>query len=241
MNSYHSEPLATLARHCQQSADSLALSQALRTVLPEGLYFAVATVCIGSDASSALQEHAARHPDEASIIRNAVPKRLFEFLATRELARALLLEMGESAASIPRGTLGAPLWPQGIVGTIAHSHGLIVVALGKTQQFSSLGIDLEPNQPLPEDVRDYVTLAGEDEGAPASRALFVVKEAFYKAHCGIHQRMLEFTDVRVAWQPNGFCAQEIQPPPNAIGPTSLCGTLAVTAEWLAAFCAISSK
>jgi 4'-phosphopantetheinyl transferase EntD len=118
---------------------------------------------------------------------------------------------------------------------------MVVVAIGKTTEFASLGIDLEPNQPLPEDVSGYVTLPGEDAGAPVSRAVFVVKEAFYKAHCGLHHRMLDFTDVRITWEVEGFSARELHPPTDAIGPTSFDGTLAITAEWLAAFCAVSSK
>jgi len=223
----------------RETAVSRELAQALGQALPPGLRCAVAEVVVGSDAKSSLALHAERFPAEAELAKNAVPKRLFEFIATRTLARELLADMGHGAVSIPRGPLGAPEWPQGIVGTLAHSDGLVVVVLGSAEPYRALGIDLEPNEPLPEDVRSYVSLPGEDDRAPAARAVFVVKEAFYKAHCGVHGRMLDFSDVRVTWHNDGSNARELRPPANCTGPTSLSGTFTIAAGWLAAFCAIS--
>jgi 4'-phosphopantetheinyl transferase EntD len=136
--------------------------------------------------------------------------------------------------------MGQPLWPNGIVGSITHASGMVLVAVTDAQNYRSVGLDVEPNEPLPPDVVDHICLSGESDAAPVSRAVFVVKEAFYKAHCEVHHRMLDFTDVRVQWNRDRWTATEIIPPPGTIGSTTLEGYLVVTAEWLAAFCTIEA-
>jgi 4'-phosphopantetheinyl transferase EntD len=238
VTSCHSERNAFVDGHLRHTDESLTLARALKETLPRGVQLAAAEVSVGLDAPSALAEHRASYPDEAALVCGAVPTRLFELLATRQLARGLLLEMGERAVSIPRGAMGAPEWPAGIVGSMAHSHGMVVVAVARTKDYLGLGVDLEPDRPLSEEVLCHVSLPGENDGAPASRALFVAKEAFYKAHSVIHHRMLDFLDVRVTWQPGGFGVEEISPPIDGIGPTSSSGTLSIVAGWLVAICAI---
>jgi 4'-phosphopantetheinyl transferase EntD len=117
---------------------------------------------------------------------------------------------------------------------------MVLVAVAEARRYRSLGLDVEPNQPLPPDVIDHICLPGENDAAPASRAVFVVKEAFYKAHCGVHHRMLDFSDVRVQWNRDRWTATELEPPRDAIGSTTIDGCIVSTAGWLAAFCAIEA-
>jgi 4'-phosphopantetheinyl transferase EntD len=223
-----------------QTDDSVELCLALSRQLPTSVRVAAAKVNVDTDAAQLLAAHAEQFPEEAALVSKAVPKRVREFLVARNLSRELLASLGKANVSVGRGTLGEPLFPPGVVGSITHSNTLVVVTVAETCAFRALGLDIEPNQPLPPDVCDYVSLPGENDAAPASRAVFVAKEAFYKAHCGVHRRMLDFTDVRLQWLQSGFIATELTPPTDAIGSTTLNGRFVVTAGWLAAFCAIEA-
>jgi 4'-phosphopantetheinyl transferase EntD len=218
--------------------DALPIEERLRARLPAGVSIAIAKIRSGADAKRVLAEHARRHPEEAELVARAVPKRIFECLASRELARRLLAEQNGPQGSIIHGGGREPMWPDGFVGSIAHSDGLVVVVLARSDRYASLGVDLEPNQPLPKDVASHVALPDEDTNAPAPRAIFVVKETFYKAHHHLHGRFLDFPDVRVRFAGEEWTATELMPPADAIGPTTLRGFTATTREWIAAFCAV---
>ncbi|MGC4070148.1 MAG: hypothetical protein QM784_36915 [Polyangiaceae bacterium] len=218
--------------------DALPIETRLRARLPRGVSLAIAKIRSGADAKRVLAEHANRFPEEAALIARAVPKRVFECLASRELARRLLAEQGGPSCAILHGGRREPLWPEGFVGSIAHSDGLVVVVLARSERYASLGVDLEPNQPLPKDVLNHVALPGEVDDAPAPRAIFVVKETFYKAHHHLHGRFLDFPDVRVHFSGEDWSATELLPPEDAIGPTTFGGITATTSEWVAAFCAV---
>jgi 4'-phosphopantetheinyl transferase EntD len=259
----------------EETDESLSLHRALYPHVSRDIVVKVAQITTGLDAASVLMRHRERFPLEAEMVSRAVPKRVFECLAARNLARAALLELGAPIVSIGCGSRREPLWPKGVVGTIAHSNRFVMVAIAPSERFRAVGIDVEPNQPLPTDVHSHVCLPGEADGAPASRAVFVVKEAFYKAHFGVHRRFLDFPSVRVTWgkaQPNHptsaqvfnkphrnpvpgtpetigstrlavtqwWAASELAPPVDSIGPTTLHGLIAVTPQWLSAFCAIEA-
>lgn len=223
-----------------QDEDCVELGNALSTQLPSQIELAAVTVRTDNDAAALLRTHSEEYPEETALVTKAVPKRIREFLAARHLARELLAAHGIAPTSLGRGALGEPLWPSGVVGSISHSTPLVIVAVARTIHYRALGVDVEPNLPLPPDVGDYVSLPGENEDSPASRAVFVAKEAYYKAHCTVHRRMLDFKDVRLQWLPSEWLATEISPPPDTIGSTTLKGFFAITAGWLAAFCAIET-
>jgi 4'-phosphopantetheinyl transferase EntD len=224
----------------ESTNESRALSQALAEHVPSKVVFGVVSVRTDNDIDELFRVHSKLFPEEAALISKAVPKRVREFLAARNLARELFLRLGVAPSSLGRGSMGEPMWPLGVTGSISHSTPLVVVAAARTKDYRALGVDIEPNLPLPPDVGAYVSFPQENEHSPASRGVFVAKEAFYKAHFGEHHRMLDFKEVRLNWLPSGWVATEISPPPDAIGPTTLQGHFAVKAGWLAAFCAIEA-
>lgn len=238
MNNWDSNRPSAVYR---QTPESVELASALGRVLPARIKLGVVFVSPELDANAQRSEHALLYPEEAVLIERAVPKRFFEFVAARNLARTLLSQLGVNHGAIARGHLGAPVWPEGYVGSIAHSSGMVTVAVARREDYRALGLDLEPNLPLPSDVTSYVCLPGEQEGAPASRAVFAAKEAYYKAHCTLHQRMLDFTDVRVTFASDRWEATELCPPADTIGPTTIVGSIVTTAGWLAAFCALAAR
>ena len=75
----------------------------------------------------------------------AAPRRLASFLAGRGVASAALRQAGFRDWDQPIGRLtsGAPQWPVGWVGSIAHTDSLCVSAVAENDAVSYLGIDCE--------------------------------------------------------------------------------------------------
>jgi 4'-phosphopantetheinyl transferase EntD len=121
--------------------------------------------------------------------------------AARLAARTLLQRLGLPGYAIPKAPSGAPLWPSGIVGSLAHDATFALAAVGWAKAASSVGIDLEPNEPLPSRLDVYVATPRERKLYSAallnSRHLFVAKEAVYKAAFPINGEALDFQDIEI--------------------------------------------
>ncbi|HKN29667.1 MAG TPA: 4'-phosphopantetheinyl transferase superfamily protein [Roseiarcus sp.] len=122
--------------------------------------------------------------------------------AARIAARALLDELGaDGSAPLPRSPSGAPLWPAGIVGSLAHDEAFALAAAARRGRLVGLGVDVEPAEALPEEVIDMV-LSGAERRATggdgvAQRLVFVAKEAVYKAINPLDGSWLDFADIEV--------------------------------------------
>src|SRR6476469_10727138 len=68
--------------------------------------------------------------------------------AARIVARMLLSRFGREPHAIPKSTAGMPVWPDGIVGSLAHDAKVAVAAMAARPEFHSFGIDIEPAAPL---------------------------------------------------------------------------------------------
>ena len=121
--------------------------------------------------------------------------------AARGLARRLLAVLGARHAMIGRSPSRAPIWPSGFVGSLAHDASSAAAAVARRSDIVALGIDMEPNELLPAQIAGCVATPTERRRhAPAvlaSRALFVAKEAVFKAVYPLDGVFLDFTDIEV--------------------------------------------
>lgn len=117
--------------------------------------------------------------------------------AARLVARALLHEVGVADAPLPRLASGAPHWPLGMIGSLAHDDIYAVAAVAKAGPLMGLGVDVEPAEPLPADVVDYVLQGDERRHAatPVGRLVFAAKEAVYKATHPLDGAPREYADI----------------------------------------------
>ena len=124
-------------------------------------------------------------PIETLALRASALKVRRQSGAARIVARQLLSIFGVHDAPLPRSKSGAPVWPSGFVGSIAHDACIAVAAAASTERFLALGIDIEPAEQLPPELVNTVATPRERELYPVdilqSRLLFVIKEAVYKA------------------------------------------------------------
>lgn len=145
-------------------------------------------------------------PLEQEGIAGASQARQLEFRAGRCVARELLRGLGALEPVVLRARDRSPVWPLGFVGSIAHTDTTCLVVVARSPWIESVGVDIEPNEALEEDL--FADVATPRERAwlasvPASRRghcarrLFAAKEAVYKCLHPIDQEFLGFHDVEI--------------------------------------------
>jgi 4'-phosphopantetheinyl transferase EntD len=164
-------------------------------------------------------------PEERAAIARAVAKRRAEFATARACARAALARIGEPPVPILRGPRGAPQWPTGVTGSITHCAGYRAAAVARTSSAVTLGLDAEPNEPLPDGVSHVIASAQERDqiaeyttaglGICWDRLLFCAKESVYKAWFPLTQRWLDFKEAHIVIDPQDatFTARVLVPGP----------------------------
>lgn len=78
-------------------------------------------------------------------------ERAANFIAGRVCARAAIEALGGSSGELKRLSNGSVCWPHGWTGSITHSQGTVIVVVAKTTLLRGIGVDIEPNLPLPKD------------------------------------------------------------------------------------------
>lgn len=142
-------------------------------------------------------------PEEAPALASSVGRVRRASGAARIVARQLLKRLGQVECALPKGSGGAPMWPSGVVGSLAHDSRVAVAALGMRDDVGAIGIDIEPAEPLPADLVDFVATPRErlriDDDPYQGRLLFVAKEAVYKAVYPLDQTFLDHHDVQISF------------------------------------------
>lgn len=181
-------------------------------------------------------------PEEEAALGNAVEKRRREFVTARACAREALAQLGLPAQAIPSGARGAPIWPQGVVGSITHCTGYRACAIGRASELLTIGVDAEPDEPLPPGVLADVSLpeerrwieaaAAAEPGTSWDRLLFSIKESVYKAWFPLAGSWLGFEDAAVTVdRSRGTFAAALLVPGPSLGGGALDG---FAGRWLAA-------
>lgn len=188
-----------------------ALQQRLSAALGPG----IGVACTGVDGDP---EHL--WPIEQFAIRNAIPRRQREFAAGRAAAREAMRRVGLPPAAIPSAPDRSPVWPDGVVGSIAHTAGVCVAVAGRRAKLRALGIDIEEDRPLdpslwahicnPQELAVLTTLNPSEQGRWCTR-IFCAKEAYYKWQYPQTGQMLEFGEVHITFSPDQTAFRAHQP------------------------------
>jgi 4'-phosphopantetheinyl transferase EntD len=169
------------------------LQQAIEMMAPRGIF--VGYKAIGPNDELALM------PEEQPAFAASVAKVRRASGAARIVARQLMQKAGVAPLPIPKSTGGMPGWPPGLVGSLAHDPDVAVAAIAAARDFQGVGVDVEPPEPLGDDLLGIVASNKESEqvaGDPlGGRLLFSVKEAVYKAVYPLDRQFLDHHDVEV--------------------------------------------
>jgi 4'-phosphopantetheinyl transferase EntD len=165
----------------------------LRSIAPPGILARHRVIQRDDERGLLPEEQRTVWPDSAKARRHSG--------AARIVARHLLAVGGFGCVALPRSSSGAPIWPTGIVGSLAHDDDVAVAAIAPQSAFSALGIDIEPAVPLPPGVSALVATPAERRRYGAdlieSPLFFVAKEAIYKALRSQGGAFIDFLDVEL--------------------------------------------
>jgi 4'-phosphopantetheinyl transferase EntD len=175
----------------------------LEVILPAGVE---SEECFGDPPCGVL------FPEEEKIIARAVASRRRDFAAVRSCARACLERLGYPPVPILPGVGGAPTWPAGVQGSMTHCPGYAAAAVGPVAQISAIGIDAEPDAPLPDGVLNLIatpaeqdrlaTIQREADSRNWDRLLFSAKEAVYKTWFPLVGDWLDHQDAEIVFYPH---------------------------------------
>jgi 4'-phosphopantetheinyl transferase EntD len=155
-------------------------------------------------------------PEESAVVAKAVASRRTEFAVARHCARRALAALGVAPAPILTGASREPLWPEGIVGSITHCPGYHAAAVARASRYRSIGIDAEPDMPLPPGLLEKICLPGERAQLRSAskthldRLLFSAKESVYKTWFPLARRWLGFDEALVELHADGTFEVEVK-------------------------------
>ncbi|NHC14168.1 4'-phosphopantetheinyl transferase family protein [Motilibacter deserti] len=204
----------------------MAVGHGLAALLPPGV-----VVVEAYDDS----EPAPLFPAEEALVARAVAGRRAEFATGRRCARDALRRLGLPAAPILSGPRREPVWPEGVVGSITHCAGYRAAVVALARDVAALGIDAEPDEPLPAGVLDVVARPAERDrleelarGRPDGnwdRVLFSAKESVFKAWYPLTGAPLEFDegDVVLSCDDGTFAVAPLPRTPVPGAPRTLAG------------------
>ena len=120
---------------------------------------------------------------EPDAVTRAIPKRRAEFAAGRRAARLALEVAALPVVAIPQGAKRAPVWPDGVVGSITHDGDLAVACVAPTSRIKRIGIDLAEARDFPEHLRSQILLTPDEQqqNGLEARISFSAKETVFKA------------------------------------------------------------
>ena len=170
------------------------LQRAIDAIAPPGIAIGHRLIAEGDDE--------ALLPEEMQAFAASVIQVRRASAAARIVARQLMSRFGRAPQAIRKSPAGVPMWPDGIVGSLAHDNCLAIAALAERAQFPSIGVDVEPAEPLSPDLLSIISTSGERSHGRVDlyygRLLFAIKEAVYKAVYPLDGRFLEPHDVEVS-------------------------------------------
>jgi enterobactin synthetase component D len=134
-------------------------------------------------------------------------RRRLQFDAGRRSAARLLQALGAAKTAVGVGPLGSPLWPSGFTGSITHKLDVLAVAVARTAEVASLGIDIEAwvGDAVAADI-EQVCLDDHEKALAAAAAFerrwfatlaFSAKEALYKCLFPSVGEFFDFSAARV--------------------------------------------
>ncbi|PWK63496.1 4'-phosphopantetheinyl transferase EntD [Streptomyces sp. CG 926] len=163
------------------------------------------------------------HPQEAPLVARAVESRRREFATARYCAHQALTALGAPQGPLLATPRGLPVWPDAVRGAITHTTGYHAAAVADASRVAAIGIDAEPDKPLPGGVLESIALPEEiaqigrltvrHPGINWDKLLFSTKESVYKAWFPQTSLALEFEDALIRIDPahRTFSARVLPP------------------------------
>ncbi len=148
---------------------------------------------------------ASLEPEEQAFALDQAPRRSVPWIGGRIALKNSLKHLGAPVVPILATPRGAPLLPDGFVGSISHKQSIAICLVARDEGWT-LGVDLEREKSPREGIESMVLTAEEnseiDQLPPDMRwrevlLRFSIKESIYKAIDPHVKRFVGFQEVRV--------------------------------------------
>jgi len=217
------------------------MSTALTTQIAERL--ALARPLFGTDVALAVSNPLDTPPapfaaELTCLSPNAVDKRRREFAAGRAAAHAAMIDLGRLPQAILVGDKRAPIWPDGLVGSITHTRSCAMAVVAHSRDLCALGIDVEEDTPLADNLLPAICSEQEQHWlqkqvnpSQLAKVIFSAKEAAYKCQYTLSERFFGFDGMELVLdleQGNFQACFTAEQPPFAQG-TAIEGRFAIGA------------
>lgn len=134
----------------------------------------------------------------------AVDKRRREFAAGRAAAHRAMAQLDWQPQPILVGEKRAPVWPNGLTGSITHTHSCAMAIIARSKDMRSLGIDVEMDTPLADKLisavcsdREQAWVQAQANPGQLAKVIFSAKEAAYKCQHTLSQRFFGFAGMEL--------------------------------------------
>ncbi|QIE47405.1 4'-phosphopantetheinyl transferase superfamily protein [Pseudohalocynthiibacter aestuariivivens] len=145
-------------------------------------------------------------PAEAVAMTRATSARKSEFASGRAAARHAMQSLGHAPQAVPCGADRAPVWPRGLTGSISHTTGVCIAIVGETGSLRSVGVDVEDDSPLDDDLipsvctlaeRAWLAIQPEAMRGNLAKLIFSAKECAYKCQFAVTGTLFDFDTLEI--------------------------------------------
>lgn len=177
--------------------------------------------------------------EELVLVRNASLKRRGEFIAGRLSAKGAIRDLGIKPSPVLWDVARAPLWPDGVVGSITHCEGFCGAVVAPRSRYAGIGIDAEYRGRVERQLWSQIMTAAElrqlerlsdPEARETGTIIFSAKEAFYKCQYQVTGQWLDFRDVEISIVNDGFLVRLTKQVPALIQSTLFKGRFLLQGE-----------
>lgn len=131
-------------------------------------------------------------------------RRRREFIHGRSCARLALAGLGYQDCHVPSSSERAPVWPNGVVGSISHCDDAAAAAAAHGVDVDGIGLDLERCDELDRDLlpmicrtEELARIEGSDIELMLAKLIFSAKESVFKCIWPTVRRFVDFPDVEI--------------------------------------------
>ncbi|MBY3252516.1 4'-phosphopantetheinyl transferase family protein [Rhizobium laguerreae] len=179
-------------------------------------------------------------PDEAILAAGFAPARLAEFATGRASLRFVIERLTGRVTPVEIGQRREPILPNGVVGSITHSAGVVAAAVAPAAVFAGIGLDMEVASRVSVELLPSLISAREARAKPAGLECsvwlamhFAGKEAVFKAIHPIIRRYIDFHDIELSFSGNNFVATP-RPGEESLRRLRINGQVHLVSSWILA-------
>jgi len=153
-------------------------------------------------------------PQESGPLARMAPIRQKAYAAGRAAAHQAMRDLGHPLAPVLMAPDRAPVWPTGLTGSISHSQTCCIAALGRVDQVAALGVDVEEDSDLDQDLlttvctvdeRAWLSVLPKSQAGRMAKLIFSAKECAYKCQYSRSKTLFGFDTLCVT--PDPACGQ----------------------------------